>query len=356
MERPLRASGAAVSSQGRLTLALGVLSLAVQFGCSNDSSDATPGANGACPAPPVQIAITDETNYSFSSTLSIETSTLKDATDLNFDWSEVTIDFFGKPVDPAEDIDLVLISLFHLTPEELQDALNRDDLPRSANEGVITTYPDGSYTSQHLLGFGLLGNPLPDVDEIWKRFDTSHPEFEYPQDQYTFLLMAATGTSIGRGARMLSLFNLDPASEKTELSLTNDSTLLDYSVDLDRAEPVFVPAAEPSVIIDWDAMTLNALGNEYQRTQITEAVVAHFDTDSLDDLEADFLNLKDNASGWWSGTMVAGTSIDLETLTDAAGASFPGIDERGTWLVALFCTSACNNPAPWSITILEPCE
>ena len=32
-----------------------------------------------------------------------------------------------------------------------------------------------------------------------------------------------------------------------------------------------------------------------------------------------------------------------------------GIDSTGIWMAALFCGN-CNNPAPWSITILEPCQ
>lgn len=318
------------------------------------------GANTAaadsCPADTTApILITDDTNYSFTSTLSIQMTTLKDATDLVFDWSGLTRDFYGDALDPAADINTVLISLWDLTPSELQDRLNRDELPRSSNEGAIMVYPDGTYTSAHLLDFGLLGDPLPDVDEIWKRFDTSRPDYQFPQDQHTFLLMAATGTSLGRGGRMLELFNLAPSSNETELSLADDSTQLDYTVDLARAKPVSAPASTPALTIDWSQMTINALGNEYAGTQITEATVAHFATDAIADLERDFLHLETIADGWWSGPVLIGTSIDLSTLTDASGATFPGIDATGTWLVALMCTSACNNPAPWSITIVRPC-
>ena len=48
-----------------------------------------------------------------------------------------------------------------------------------------------------LLGFNELGNPLP-TDELWARFDTATPNYQYPQDQYTFLVMAQSGTDIGK--------------------------------------------------------------------------------------------------------------------------------------------------------------
>lgn len=328
---------------------------ALALGCSGNDSPTDTDANATCSSAPFEFSITDETNYSFTNTVDVAMTTLKDATDLTFDWSSLTRDFFGRSLDPLADVNMVMISLWEQTPDEVEASIAKDELERTASEGAIMTYPDGSYTSQNLLSFGVLGNPLPEPDEIWSRFDTSHPDFEYPQDQYTFLLTANTGTTIGKDSRMLAMFNLDPGSTATELLLTDDSAVLDFTVDLERAAPVAVPVGQPSLTIDWNEMTTNALGNEYLPAQITEAVVAHFETTSLADLEADFLNLEELADGWWSGEVASGTSIDLATLHDANGA-FPGIDADGTWLVALFCTVGCNNPAPWSITILSPCE
>lgn len=343
-------------SLGCLTLVL------LTTACGGDKPSTGSGGSGgttdsSCPAfDGTPFKLTDDTNYSFSSTLTIERKLLKDKTDLTFDWGAVTRDFYGESLDPAADIDTVLISLWSLTPDELEADLNRDSLSRSDNEGAIMVYPDGTSTSTNLLSFGLLGEPLPDPDEIWKRFDTSRPDYQFPQDQHTFLLMASTGVALGRDARMLAIFNVAPSSTETELALTNDSTHLDFSVDLARAKPLRVPAGTPSIAIDWSEMTVNALGNEYLPTEITEAVVAHFTTSALADLERDFLHLESSAAGWWSGPVNSGTSIDLGTLTDATGTAFPGIDDQGTWLAALFCTTACNNPAPWSIAILEPCR
>jgi hypothetical protein len=337
------------------TTALG-LAFALLLGCSSEA-EKPQSRDPTCRNEPTAFSITDDTNYTFTSTVAVEMATLKSATDLRFDWSALTQDFFGKSMDPAADIDMVLISLWNLTPQALSESVARDQLERNASEGAIMTYPDGSYTSQNLLSFGLLGNPLPDENEIWKRFDTSHPEFEYPQDQYTFLMTASSGTSPGKGSRMLGFFNIDPSSDVTELALTNDSTNLDYTVDLERMKPVMVPTGQPSLTIDWNDMSVNALGNQYLANQITQARVAHFATTSLGELEAGFLNLEELTERSWSGEVSAGTSIDLGLLTDETGAPFPGIDDSGTWLVALFCTAGdCNNPAPWSLTVLSPCE
>jgi hypothetical protein len=323
-------------------------------GCGGGSSSVSAVTSAACADPTASIVITDDTNYSLSDSFAIQVATLKDNTDLVFDWSRLTTDFFGQPVNPPVDIDTVLIALWNLTPGQIEAALKVDNLPLGANAGVITTFPDGTYVSQDLLGFNELGNPLP-ADVLWARFDTADPNFQYPQDQFTFMLMASSGTTIGKGARAMALFTIDPSATQTELDLTNDSTKLAYTVDLTRARPVRAPAGVAPLTLDWSQMNVNAIGNPYVYSQITEVAVAHYATRSLSDLEQSFLSLEEIADGWWSGPVLAGSSVDLSGLVDANNAAFTGIDSSGIWMAALFCTN-CNNPAPWSITILEPCQ
>lgn len=300
------------------------------------------------------IVLTDAMNYTFSSTVSIEHTVLKDATDLRFDWSNLTRDFFGRDMDAAEDIDLVLVSLWNMTPTELEESIRVDTLPFSANKGVITTYPDGTYTSQNLLAFDILGTEVEE-DDLWAFFDTSNPMFQFPQDSHTFMVTASTGTELRRGARMLSFFTLDSASENTEFVLRNESMTLDYEAHIADIEPLLIPAADPSIALDWGDMTTNALGNPFQPQQITEAVIAHFDDLTPAMLEDRFIDLESLADGWWSTDQISGTSIELGALSDTDGAAFEGVNGEGLWLLALFCTASCNNPAPWALMILQPC-
>src|SRR5262249_44421610 len=79
--------------------------------------------SAACDDPAAPVVITDQTNYTLSNDFMIEVSLLKDNTDLVFDWSQVTRDFFGKTLDAAADIDIFLVSLWALTPEQLRAAL-----------------------------------------------------------------------------------------------------------------------------------------------------------------------------------------------------------------------------------------
>lgn len=316
---------------------------------------ATPIPSAACTDPTASIVITDATNYMLSDSFALEHVVVKDNTDLTFDWSRLTVDFFGKAVNPVTDINTVSISLWNLSPSDIEQALKVDSLSMmlAKNVGVITTFPDGTYTQMDLLGFNELGNPLP-ADQLWSRFDTATPMYQYPQDQYTFLLMAQSGADIGKNPHSIALFNIDPSASPTELDLTNDSTKLTYSVDLERARPMLVPAGAAALTIDWSQMTTNCLGNSYDGSQITAAAVAHYSSKTLPELQQQFLDLQTIADGWWSGAPPPGRTVDLSTLTDVNGAAFPGIDSNGIWMAALFC-GGCNNPAPWSITILEPC-
>lgn len=318
----------------------------------NTSGGGSSGSLSAC-AGETEVRITDETNYTLSNTMTVAKSTLEDATDLTFDWGSITTDFFGKPIDAAQDLDMVLLSLWHLTPQAIEEALKTDNLSLSLNAGALSAYPDGTFTSENLLDFNLFGEEVSDED-VWAWFDTSTPDYAFPQDEYTFLVMVSEGTLTGKNARMLHMFTLDPNATETTLMLTNDSTKLDYTVDLHSPRAIQIPRATPSIEIDWSDMTVTSLGNEYNPFSVNEAVVAHYPM-TREELEDDFLSLEELADGWWSVDDIAGRSVDLGTLAAEDGSPFTGITGDGLWLLALFCTSNCNNPAPISITFLEAC-
>jgi hypothetical protein len=323
--------------------------------CSTGGTSAkpSPGDPGACRSNS-QVFITDDTNYTFALSPSIRSIPVKDATDIQFDWSNLTQDFFGRPLDPQRDINLVLVSLWNMTEAQMTASIGRDKLPLTNNLGVLTSYPDGAVTSVDLLGLTSFGVPVP-PDQIWSRFDTSTPSYEYASNTHTFMLTAASGTMAGKNTQMLTYFRLDPSSANTRVALTNDSALMAYSVSLQSARPVLVPPSKADLNIDWSKMTINALGDEYVGSQITRAMVAHFSGLSLRDLEEQFLNLESLADGWWQADVPSDTNINLSTAVNEGGSPFAGIDNTGVWLVGLMCDVGCNSPAPWSITILAPC-
>lgn len=338
---------------------LSALGIAGAPACSDpgDTGTQTPVSPSAstCAA---EVALQDSNNYTLTTDVSIQTTTLKGASDLVFDWSELTTDFFGHAVNAAEDVDLVLLSLWNMGPEDLENRISFDTLSPNEQKGVLSIYPDGTFTSRNLYTFNVLdqSNTPIDAAELQPVFDTTRPDYAYSPSEYTFLVIASSGTSPGQNARMLSMFKLDTNSAETTLKLTNSSASLIADANFANSVPVSVPVATPNISINWKAMTRNALGNTYEVRQITKAVVLHFNTATLKEVENNFLDLEQNADQWYEGEVVAGTSVDLSTLVDQTAGNFSGITAEGTWMVALFCTKTCNNPAPWSITVLEPCS
>ena len=157
---------------------------------------------------------------------------------------------------------------------------------------------------------------------------------------------------------MLKFFVLDPDSDNTEVVIDNDSTEMEYQVILADIPKVPVPEGTNELVLDWEDMVdgPNAFANKWLTAQITEVVIARYDM-SLKELEEEFLFLEELADGWWSGEVIAGESIDLDTLVDEDGEEFEGVEDDGaTWIAAAFCRATCNNPAPWSITVLKPCS
>jgi hypothetical protein len=175
--------------------------------------------------------------------------------------------------------------------------------------------------------------------------------------------MVAKGEAFGHGTKMISFFDPSPDETNTEVRMTNGSTTLHYEADLSSLRSILVPAGTPDIVIDWidnDALLENAMGGEWISTKITDVLVAHYLTRTPPDLVEEFLDLERIADGgMWGIFLSAGQRVNLARLTTgldgASGDPFPGIDDVGTWIAALKCGS-CSNPAPWFLSVIEPCQ
>jgi hypothetical protein len=154
---------------------------------------------------------------------------------------------------------------------------------------------------------------------------------------------------------MLRTFSLDPASTETSVVLDSNSTTVDFELDLMSPVAVSIPVGNADVELSWRGITKTALGNDYIDTSVSEVVVAQYDM-TRDELEENFLQLRDLSVAQWGSDDIAGRGVELTDLSNDAGEPFAGITTEGLWLAAMFCTVSCNNPAPVSITFLEPCE
>jgi hypothetical protein len=326
---------------------------------SGGSSPGSGGSSGGCMG--TNIIANEANNYSFSSTLTFPPVKVTPKSDLQFDWSAVTADFLGRAVDPKKDLNTILVFVWDLSLDELQTKLNADTL---ASRDLTIVPPlayatDGNTTSARMLEFMYNGSPIGEdqmvsVEQVLSFFDPS----AYDPATHTYTLMAATGDVLGQGTRMIQSFLVDATSTNTAVTMTEDSTHLEFQADLTSLTPTTIPAGQPNVNLDWSQMTTNALGGDFtgvSATKITSAFIGHYN-ESLSELSGDrFLDLELIATTLFRKTVDTGTSVDLSSFTDGDGKGFAGIDNNGTWLVGLQC-GGCRNPAPWYITVLEPCD
>jgi len=293
-------------------------------------------------------------NYSFSSTITLPPISVKSRSNLTFDWSAVHMDFLKHSLNPVTDLNTILVLLWQLPLAQLQTNLNADSLSQS--DLVVIPPPSwpapgamtGGATHAALHDFTVNGTAIAPAD-----FDSFFDPSTYPPAQYSYLAVAATGTTLGQGFRMLQAFNLDPAAASTTVALTDTSTKLTYQVNLHALTITGVPGGTAALTLDSGQMTTNALGAPFPQGYITSAIVGHY-SETPAQLESKFLDLDRIATNYYRADIPSGTVLDFRTLRDSAGNNFPGVDASGTWVVGLICGN-CRNPAPWYLTILKPC-
>lgn len=303
-------------------------------------------------------------NYRFSSSLAVSLTQVAPNTDLTFDWSALTVDFLGHSVDPLADIDTVVVVLWALTPEQVTEKLNADELGAAFNKGAMVIYTQNMVTSGSTHAappatpeaepqsedFQVPGGGALPHHEVMGRFDP----MEWDPATHSYTVLVQEGGELGKGVRMVHAFQLDPASTTTELAITPQSASLSYDTSLRELTPVSMPVGVNNVLVDWSEMTMNAFGRPFLPRSVDEVLVAKY-TQTPEQLEGEFLDLELIADEMYRGAVAAGSTQALTGLAKEDGTPFAGISNDGTWILALMCSS-CANPAPWYLTLLTPCQ
>jgi hypothetical protein len=295
----------------------------------------------------------EENNYHFSSQLTLPPISIKARpADLTIDWSGLSKDFLGHAVDVHKDINMVELLVVSLSLDTLQIKLGQEGTLPTA---VLTVVPppalltDGKATTAPLTTFKINNSYPVTTNEIADYMDPTL----YPPDVNTYAAIAANGTMLGKGTRMIQSFKVDPASSNTTITITNDSSKLSYTADLHSLKPTGVAAGQAAITLDWAQMKTNALDQPFVTTDITDALIAHYTQDTAY-LEQHFLDLEIIPTSIYRGTIPQGTVVDFSSLKTTAGTAFSGIDASGTWLVALEC-GGCGIPSPWYLAVLQVC-
>lgn len=305
---------------------------------AGDDDDAAGECTGASTAP----TLADAHNYAFDGVLDIQSYVLGELSDPLFDFGGLTTDLQGHAFDPVADVDNVAVIVFHasLTQDDIEAGLSANTLEQADIAAYVNVEP-GDATSVHLSDCTLFGN---DIDI----------ETYFVEGYGNWLLNLTTGTTAGTGTRMAAFFEPVPGEAADELVVTDTSTVLDFTVDLQSLHPLAVSTDEPALTLDWSAVSIDGQGNDFNPGDVDQVMLAYYADLTVEDLEADFLDIELIADRLWTLDISSGTTADLSML-DGDDSAFTGIDDQGIWLMALRCTT-CANPAPPVLTLIEACE
>ena len=306
----------------------------------------TPGASDMLLTP------TEATNYSFSNDLIVAQTAVKPSAFLTVDWSGLTQDFLRQPLDPMTGVDMISVVLWKLTQEQIIEDLNADALGDRGVEGAIFKPTSNAVTNLSTQGMIIKGNTAAQPDsDLMKGFDA----VVLPPAEYTYTFMVNDGLDVGQGVKMIHTVKLDPATENTTVTITNESTTIEYQADLHTNPALTIPANSSAIFVDWSQMQTNAMGRPFTKRQVGEVRVVHV-AKTPAEIEAGFLGLETMGDKTYTAEVCEDGKMALSSLKDETGAAFTGIDPTlgGTWLVALMCLkSKCGNPAPWYMARLE---
>jgi hypothetical protein len=303
------------------------------------------------------LVLDEAHNYSFSSEVDIKTFEIQEYPNIPLiDWSGITTDTLGHAIDPAVDVGHVEIIVWNLKEyETFEQWLNQDSLDMDYLEGMVNlhyTWFENGATSARLSDFGSFGEDV-DAEEY---FDS---QGRWPTSEYIYVLVVGRGSQIGYDA-IMSAF-LKPVSSTdapTDFYMTSDTVSLTYSVTLNET-PFPVPRQAADATIDWREMIgkPNPFGQEFTESQVGRVMLTFYQGKTLAELQPLFLDLELIADIKYEAEPINPKPMPFSDLQDDTGEQFSAFgDEEGTWMLSLWCTVGCNNPAPRYVASLIPCH
>ena len=321
-----------------LTLALAAPALA----CSSSSSGS--GAVG-------NVVIKDANNYSSTSSLTIPVLPTAQMTDLTFTWDAVTQDLLCHTAGSIDNVAFLQIK-----------NMMQSDVEKKLAVGALNSNQVAVYAEQKLATAGDGGTRATSaVLSKFDYYDTFNPLTDYVASSTTqYLALFTHGTVLGVGAQTMVFLQPSASSANTTVAAPNpcstSGNFLSFQAMLSPTA-VTVPIAGPWKL-DWSEVTKDNFGNPIDPavTKLDKVEVGFFQGKQPADIQADFLNVEQDATTLYTYSVPSGKQyIDLMS-TPTSGGTFPGFSgttTSDTWAVAVLC-STCQVPAPVVFTILQP--
>lgn len=278
------------------------------------------------------IAFEDRNNYAFDGTFTIDSVQVGTGANFCIDWSAVTTDIRDRAFDPV-DVDQVALLQFDLTPSEVADQIDTNQLRQDdASNQYLWSQPGGE-SSACTQDFEIIGNA----------FD---PAVLVEDDAKTWIV-SLIDLDTGKNDILMTLF-VEPAeaSENDAVAVTDASAELDYTVDIAGKPGLAATADAGAWTLDWSAVTNDVNGTPFDPLLGDELLIAHYSGfASVNEVEGVFLQLDTVADETFTMDVYGEVDADLSGAEDAGGQGFGGFTTDGVWLVAVSCTT-CTSPVP----------
>ena len=307
------------------------------------------------------VVIQDENNYTSMSTLTIPTIQTAPMADLTFTWDGIMNDLLCHT---AESIDNVAFLQIKNTTQM--------DVEKKLAVGKLNPNQVAVYAEKHIVKAADASTPTSVMISTFDNYDPSSFTLvtDYlPSTTTQYMMLFTHGTKLGVGAQSMVFIQPTDGVATATVAAPNpcpDGTangandVLHFVATL-SALPVSVPIAGPWKI-DWSQITKDNFGNtlDFSQTKLDQVEVGFFQGKQPSDVQADFLNVEQDATALYTYSVPAGQKyVDLAT-TPTSGGAFPGFTATatdggagGTWAAAVLC-STCSVPAPVVFTILAP--
>lgn len=294
------------------------------------SSSGGAGTNGT--------AITDQNNYTSTSSLNVPVIPTMPGTDLSISWAGITNDLLCHPAGSIDNV--AFLKVTNMNEAQIEDSLAKGTLSPSQVSKYYEWHTNGA-TSTMLssLKFGA-------------GIDLANDYTESPSTQY--LLLFTHGTVEGVGAQAMVLLQPTSSSQNTTVTAPDACTNKVLSFSATFGSPLKVPAAGPYQL-DWSKLTHDSFGNPIQFQNIDQIELGFYQGKQASDLQMHFLDVEIDATPLYAAAVPKGQKFfDLTGATTSAGAAFSGFSPTdGVWALALRCSS-CSVPAPVAFTVVQP--
>jgi hypothetical protein len=311
-----------------------LLTLALSASCGSSGTSGTPGPVG-------NVVVKDANNYSSTSSLMIPVVETMAGADLSISWDGITQDLLCHTAGTIDNVAFLRIG--NMTQANVEDKLAKGQLTSTE----VTTYREFNTK-------GATSTMLSD-------FSFGQPKL-VPMTDYVvaagtqYLLLFTHGTTLGVGAQSMVFLSPSATSANVTVAAPNPCGTTNFlSFSATFGTDLSIPAAGPWKI-DWSQVTTDNFGQklDFSMTIIDKVEVGFFQGKQPSDIQADFLNVEQDATALYTYAIPAGQKfVDLSS-TPTIGGTFPGFgDTSGTYAVAALCSS-CQVPAPVVFSILQP--